>query len=186
MPFVPVGLVAGTPQWCDSQGGPGDARGVDGWFKFTFGTLAEVTGEHNRTELEAQVTDEEQQRNAHRPPLDALAVDMDVGDREGKSTTDSSAEFASNNYALDGPRGVLELARDEERHTRVAGLEGVFVEEHSAVVLGDHVEIVLQRLVVAKTHTFLHADYMPRAIELACQQTQAQPPTGSGIPGKKL
>ena len=96
-----VGFIAGTPQWFDSQGGPGDVRGVDGCIerghatltvaatreKFTFGTLAEVTGEHNRTEPEAQVTDEEQQRNAHRPPLDALAVHMDVGDRDGKSTT---------------------------------------------------------------------------------------------------
>ena len=63
---------------------------------------------------------------------------------------ESSAERASNNHALNGPRGVLELARDEERRTRVAGLEGVFVEDQSADVLGDHVESVLQRLVVAK------------------------------------
>ena len=68
---------------------------------------------------------------------------------------ESSAERASNNHALNGPRGVLELVRNEERQTRVARLEGVFVEENSAVVLGDHIEIVLQRLVAAKTHTFL-------------------------------
>ena len=53
---------------------------------------------------------------------------------------ESSAERASNNHAINGPRGVLDLVRNEERHTRVAGLEGVFVEENSAVVLRDHVE----------------------------------------------
>ena len=33
-------------------------------------------------ELHAQVADEQQQRDAHRPPLGALVVDVDVGDRE--------------------------------------------------------------------------------------------------------
>ena len=28
-PFVTMGLIAGTPQWWDPRGGPGDARGAD-------------------------------------------------------------------------------------------------------------------------------------------------------------
>ena len=75
---------------------------------------------------------------------------------------------------------------DEERHTRKAGREDVLVEDHSAVVLGDNAEIVLQRLVVTKARIFLHADNMPRAIEMAWQQIWVQTTKRSGIPGKKL
>ena len=75
---------------------------------------------------------------------------------------------------------------DKERHTRVVGREDVLVEDQNAVVLGDNAQIVLQRLVVTKARTFLHADNMPRAIEVAWQQIWVQTPKESGIPGKKL
>ena len=112
---------------------------------------------------------------------------MNVGDREvGARFVGSSAELASNNHALDGPCSIPELARDEERNTRAVGFEGVLVEEDGAAVLGNHVEIFLQRLVVTKARAFLHADNMPRAIEVACPQTRVQAPNVSRIPGKKL
>ena len=64
---------------------------------------------------------------------------MNVGDREERvRPVGSPAELASSNQALDSPRGIFELAMDEERHTRVAGREDVLVEDHSAVVLGDN------------------------------------------------
>ena len=171
------------------KGGPGDARGAEGCFerrdatltvgatreKFGLGTLFKVTGEHHRAESETQVADEEQQRNAHRQPRGALVVDVKVGDREVRARlVGSSAELAGDNHVLDSTGSIPELARDEERRTRVVALEGVLVEETCAVLLGDHVEIVLQALVVAKAGAFLHADHMPHAIEVTCQQTRVR------------
>ena len=49
---------------------------------FTFDSFVEVAGKHNHTELEAQAADEQQKRDAHRPPLGALVVDVNVGDCE--------------------------------------------------------------------------------------------------------
>ena len=138
--------------------------------------LNEVSCKHNRTELEAQVTDEEQQRNAHRPPLGALVLDMDAGDREiGARRVGSSAEVACNNHTLDGPRGVPQLARDEEWNTRVVGLKGVLVED-CAAVLGGHMEVALQGHVAAERRAVLHTDHMPRAVEVTCQQTYLRQP----------
>ena len=57
---------------------------------------------------------------------------------------------------------------------------------NGAAVLCNHVEIFLQRLVVAEARAFLHAVNMPRAIGVACQQTRVRTPYGSRIPGKKL
>ena len=66
---------------------------------------------------------------------------MNVGDREvGARLVVSFAELDSN-HALDGPCSIPELASDEERNTRVVGLQGVLVEEHCAAVLGNHVEM---------------------------------------------
>ena len=56
----------------------------------------------------------------HRPPFGALVVDVNVGDREvGARRVGCFAEFASDNHALDGTRGVLERARDLDRRARV-------------------------------------------------------------------
>ena len=64
---------------------------------------------------------------------------MNVGDREERvRPVGSSAELARGNHALDSPRGIFELAMDEERHTRVAGREDVLVEDYSAIVLVDN------------------------------------------------
>ena len=67
----------------------------------------------------------------------------------------------------------------------VVGLEGVLVEEDCAAVLGSQMEVPLQRHVVAEARVFLHADHMPRAIEVTCQQTRVRTPYGSEIPGKE-
>ena len=45
-------------------------------------TIIQVAGEDDSEELHAQVADEQQQRDANRPPLGTLVVDVDVGDRE--------------------------------------------------------------------------------------------------------
>ena len=196
-----MGFIAGTPEWCDPQSGPGDARGAEGCLErgnatltlgatrgeLALGTLIKVTSEHHCAELETQVTDQEEQGNTDGPPLGALVVVVNVGDREvGARLVGSSAEPASNNHALEGPCSIPELARDEERNTRAVGFEGVLVEEDGAAVLGNHAELFLQRHVVAEARASLHAVNMPRAIEVACQQTRVRTPNGSRIPGKKL
>ena len=116
--WSPWSSAPGPPQLCDTRGGQRNARTAEGGFerrsatltvratreKFALGTLVRVTGEHYCAELEAQVPNEEQQRDAHGPPLDTLVVDVDVGDCEiGARLGGSSAELASNNRALDGP-----------------------------------------------------------------------------------
>ena len=59
-------------------------------------------------------------------------------------------------------------------------------EEHCAAVLGNHVEVLRKRLVVAKAPTFLHTGHMQRAIEMTGQQTRVRTSCGSGIPRKQL
>ena len=58
---------------------------------------------------------------------------------------------------------------DLDRRAREVGREDVLVEEYGAMVLGDHVEVLRQGTVSDKACTFLHADNLPRAVEVACQ-----------------
>ena len=130
--------------------------------KFALGALVEVASKHHRTEFEAPVKLRSSNANAHGPPLGALVVNVDIGNREaGARQVRGSAELASNNHALDGPRGVPEHAGDWKRRPRVVALKGVLVEEYRVVVLRDHVEVLCQRLVGDKTCPFLHADHGP-------------------------
>ena len=46
------------------------------------GALIKVAAKDDSAQLHAQVADEQQKRDANRPPLGALVVDVDVGDRE--------------------------------------------------------------------------------------------------------
>ena len=85
-------------------------------------------------------------------------------------------ELASDHHANHGPRGVPERARDLDRCAREVALQSVLVEEHSAVVLGDHVEVLRQGTVGDETCPFLHADYVPWAVEVACQRTRVRSP----------
>ena len=118
----------------------GDARS-----EFTFITLVEVAGKYNRTELHAEVADEQQERDANRPPLDTLVVDVNICDCEiGARWVGRSAEYAGNHHSLDGPRRIPERERDLDRRTREVARESILVEQHGAMVLGDHVEVLGQ------------------------------------------
>ena len=86
---------------------------------------------------------------------------------------------------LDERWSIPKLARDEVRHTRVVGLEDVLVQEECAAILGSHMEVPLQSHVVAEARVLLHADHMPWAVEVTCQQARVRTPYGSGIPGKE-
>ena len=82
-PLIAVALAAGrhsgvTPRSSTRNGGEtecslkrGDAALVIGTTreKFAFGTFDEVARQHHHTALEAQIADEEQQRNAHGSPF---------------------------------------------------------------------------------------------------------------------
>ena len=89
------------------------------------------------------IAEEQQQRNADGPQLGPLVVDVNIGDREtGARRVRHSAELASNNHALDGPRRAPERARDLDRRARVIARKSILVEENNAMVLGDHVEVL--------------------------------------------
>ena len=62
--------------------------------------------------------------------------------------------------------------RDSDRRERVLALKGVPVEENRAVVLGDHVEILRQRTISDNTCSFLHANDVPRAVEVTSQRQE--------------
>ena len=71
------------------------------------------------TKLQAQIADEGQQRNAELPPLGALVVNVDVGDREvGARRVGCPAEPASNHHVLKGLRGIPARAWDVDRRAR--------------------------------------------------------------------
>ena len=138
----------------------GDARS-----EFTFITLVEVAGKYNRTELHAEVADEQQERDANRPPLDTLVVDVNICDCEiGARWVGRSAELAGNHHSLDGPRRIPERERDLDRRTRGVARESILVEQHGAMVLGDHVEVLGQGTVGHEARPLLYADHMPRDI----------------------
>ena len=70
---------------------------------------------------------------------------MNVGGREiGARQGGGSAKLVSDNHALDGPRGLPTREGDLYRRARVAELKGLLVEENSAVVLCDQVEVLRQ------------------------------------------
>ena len=55
----------------------GSALAIAGWC-FSFDGLVDVPSGHYRTEREAQVPDEQEQRDAHRPSFNAFVVDVNV------------------------------------------------------------------------------------------------------------
>ena len=139
---------------------------IDRW-RFTFNGPVEITSEDDGTELHAQVADEQQECGAHRTPLGALIVDVNDGDCEiGARLVGRPAERAGNHHALDGPRGVPERTGDLDGRARVLALRSVLVEENGAMVLSDRVEVPRQGTVAAEARPLLHANHMPRAIEV--------------------
>ena len=51
-------------------------------WRFTFNFLVEIASKDDSAYLHAQVADEQQERDANRPPLGALIVDVNIGDCE--------------------------------------------------------------------------------------------------------
>ena len=177
-PLTTAGLAAGTPQRRNSRRRLWDVGVAEGGLErrdptlvggsarqsFTLSALIEITNEDDSAQLHTKVADEQQKREAIRQPFGALVVDVNAGDREeGARRVRRPAELASNNHALDGPRRVPERARDLDRRASEVSRKGVLVEENSAMVLGDHVEVLRQRTVGDETCTLLNADHMPRA-----------------------
>ena len=72
--------------------------------KFTLGALIQVAGEDDSAQFHAQVSDKQQERDAHRPPLGAVVVDVNIGDCEiGARQVGRSAELAGTHHTLEGP-----------------------------------------------------------------------------------
>ena len=98
-------LTAGAQQWHNAKSRPWNvevARSV--WRSFALGAFVKIAGKHDRAKLHAQIADEPQQRNADGPPLGALVVDVDGGDREvGARRVGQPAELASDHHALEWP-----------------------------------------------------------------------------------
>ena len=131
-PFSTVGVAASTSQRCDGKSRPwdvGDAEGglerrdpaiakIASW-RDAFNGLVEIADEDDSAKLQAQVADEQQECDAHRPPPGALVVDVNIGDCEiGARLVGRPAEFAGNHHALDGPCRVPWRTRDLDRRAR--------------------------------------------------------------------
>ena len=100
-------------------------------------------GVFHSTKLQAQIADEQQQRNAELPPLGALVVNVDVGDREvGPRRVGRPAEPASDHHALKGSRGKPARAWDVDRRAREVARKSIVVEGNGAVVLGGDVDVL--------------------------------------------
>ena len=195
-----VGFAAGTPQRCNAKRRPWNDGVAEGGFqrrdpaftkvsrwRVTFNGLVEITSKDDGAELHAQVADEQLECTAHRPPLGTLVVHVDISNCEiGARLGGRPAELATDHHANHGPRGVPERARDLDRCAREVALKSVLVEEHSAVVLGDHVEVLRQGTVGDETCPFLHADCVPWTIEVACQRTRVRSPRWARVPGEDL
>ena len=85
---------------------------------------------------------------------------------------------------IDGPRRVPERARDLDRGARDVARESILVEENSAMVQGDHVEVLRQGTVGVgdKACTFLYADHMPWTTEVRGQQARIRTSCRSSVP----
>ena len=103
------------------------------------------------TKLQAQIADEQQQRNADGPPLGALVVNVDVGDREV------------------GARRVGCPVHVKSR------AKSILVEENGTVVLGGDVDVLRKGSARDEACTFLNTDYVPWSVEVSCQGTTRVP-----------
>ena len=102
----------------------------------------------------------QQQRNADGPPLGALVVDVDVGDRED-----------SNHHTLKGLRGIPARAWDVDRRAREVARKSILVEENGTEVCGD-LDVLRKRTASDGACTFLNTDYVPWSVNVSCQGTR--------------
>ena len=198
--FLPLGSPPGPPQWSTATTRPqnvgmatrgfhrrGSAFTIAGW-RFPFDGLVEVFSEHDRTELEARVPDEQQQRYAHRTSFSAFVVGVDVrGSKVGARLVGCLAKFAGNCQTFNSPCRVAQRTWNLKRCTRDVALEGVFLlEEYGTVVLGDHVEVLLQETVGDEAGPLLYANRMPWAVEVRSKQTRIRSTCWSWVPRRDL
>ena len=91
-------------------------------------------------------------------------------------------ELSGNHHVLDGPLyEYLSELRDVDRRTREVARKGILVEERSAMVVGDHVEVLRQATVSDETRPLLYANHMPRAIEVRDSKLGSNPLASPGF-----
>ena len=198
-PRAAMRLTAGAAQWRNTRRRPRGVGVAERCIKcrdvalvrmsvrrgFAFGTFVKITGHDDSTKLHAQVADEQQEGNAHGPPLGTLAVDVDVGDREvGARRVGSSAKLATNYHSFNGPCRILVRARDLDRSAREVARKSIDVEERGAMVLGGDVEVLRKGTGGQKACTFLHADDVPRSVEVVRKGALICVTRRTRVPGK--
>ena len=62
----------------------------------------------------------------------------------------------------------------------------ILVEEHGAMVLGDHMEVLRQGTVSDESKPFVYANHMPRPVEVACQSARVRSPCRARVPRQDL
>ena len=123
----------------------------------------EVAGEDDGAELHAQVADEQQKRDANRPPLGALVVDVNVG--------------------------VCEIgAMPSTAHEKYLSDQGTWIGVHEKST-AQWCWVITWKFsargtVSDETRPFLYANHMPRAIEVRSQQARIRTSCGSRIQEK--
>ena len=92
----------------------------------------------------------QQKRAAHRPLFSAFVVEVDVRDSNVARLVGCPEEPSGNRHAFNSPCLVTQRTWNKNRRTGDVVLEGILVEEHGAMMLDDHVEVLLQGTVVTK------------------------------------
>ena len=154
--------------------------------RFALDFFVKITRQLDSTKLQAQIADEQQQRNADGPPLGALVVDVDVSDREvGARRVGRPAEPASNHHVLKGLRGIPARAWDVDRRAREVARKSIIVEENGTEVGGD-LDVLRKRTASDGACTFLNTDYVPWSVKVSCQGTRILATCRTRVPGEDL
>ena len=150
----------GVAQCCFRSGDAALTVGATCW-KFSFCSLVEVTGEHDRAELRAQIADEQNQRNEDGPPLGTLIVDVDVGDCEVGAQRVGPCETCRSPPCPQLPTRKPERVRDLDRRACKVARKSILVEENGAMVLGGEVKVLRKETVGDKASTSLNTNNVP-------------------------
>ena len=81
------------------------------------------------------------------------------------------AKFSSDHHAFNSPCLVTQRTWNLKWCTGDVVLVGIRVEEHGAMMLDDHVEVLLQGTVGDKARHLLYANHMPWDVEVRCKET---------------
>ena len=96
------------------------------------------------------------------------------------------AKFASDHHAFNSTCLVTQRTWNLKRGTGDVVLEGILVEEHGAMMLDDHVEVLLQGTVGDEARPLLYANHMPWAVEVRSKQTSIRTTCWSCVPRQDL